>query len=114
VGSMEQVRKRDSRYQIGRGKIKELAELVTETGAEKIIFDNSLTPVQAYNLAKATGVAAIDRFQLILEIFSRRASTYEAELQIQLASQRYELSRAKEREAGEDGGAARLYGSRKV
>jgi GTP-binding protein HflX len=97
VGSMEQVRKRDSRYQIGRGKIKELAELVTETGAEKIIFDNSLTPVQAYNLAKATGVAAIDRFQLILEIFSRRASTYEAELQIQLASQRYELSRAKER-----------------
>jgi GTP-binding protein HflX len=40
---------------------------------------------------------AIDRFQLILEIFSRRASTYEAELQIQLASLRYELSRAKER-----------------
>lgn len=68
-----------------------------ETGAEKIIFDNELTPVQAYNLAKATGLVAIDRFQLILEIFSRRASTYEAELQIQLASLRYELSRAKER-----------------
>ncbi len=68
-----------------------------ETGAEKIIFDNELTPVQAYNLAKVTGLAAIDRFQLILEIFSRRASTYEAELQIQLASLRYELSRAKER-----------------
>jgi GTP-binding protein HflX len=70
---------------------------VKETGAEKVIFDNSLTPFQAYNLAKATGVAAIDRFQLILEIFSKRASTYEAELQIQLASLRYELSRAKER-----------------
>jgi len=70
---------------------------VKETGAEKIIFDNELTPVQAYNLAKATGLVAIDRFQLILEIFSRRASTYEAELQIQLASLRYELSRAKER-----------------
>jgi GTPase len=70
---------------------------VEETGAEKVIFDNSLTPFQAYNLAKATGVVAIDRFQLILEIFSRRASTYEAELQIQLASLRYELSRAKER-----------------
>jgi GTP-binding protein HflX len=56
-----------------------------------------LTPVQAYNLAKATGLVAIDRFQLILEIFSRRASTAEAELQIQLASLRYELSRAKER-----------------
>ena len=68
-----------------------------ETGVKKIIFDNELTPVQAYNLAKATGLIAIDRFQLILEIFSRRASTKEAELQIQLASLRYELSRAKER-----------------
>jgi len=48
-------------------------------------------------LAKATGVEAIDRFQLILEIFVRRASTYEANLQIQLAKLRYELSRAKER-----------------
>jgi GTP-binding protein HflX len=84
-------------YQIGRGKIRDLTDLVKETGAEKVIFDNDLTPFQAYNLAKATGVIAIDRFQLILEIFSRRASTYEAELQIQLASLRYELSRAKER-----------------
>jgi len=71
--------------------------LVKETGAEKIVFDNDLTPFQAYNLAKVTGVMAIDRFQLILEIFSIRASTYEAELQIKLASLRYELSRAKER-----------------
>jgi GTP-binding protein HflX len=94
---MEQVRKRDPRYQIGRGKTKELADLVKETGAEKIIFDNDLTPVQSYNLAKITGLTVIDRFQLILEIFSIRASTYEAELQIQLASLRYELSRAKER-----------------
>jgi len=97
VGSLEQVRHRDSRYQIGSGKTKELAELVRENGVEKTIFDNELTPVQAYNLAKATGVEAIDRFQLILEIFARRASTYEANLQIQLAKLRYELSRAKER-----------------
>jgi GTP-binding protein HflX len=48
-------------------------------------------------LAKVTGVEAIDRFQLILEIFARRASTAEANLQIQLARLRYELSRAKER-----------------
>ena len=75
----------------------ELAELVRKSGVEKTIFDNELTPVQAYNLAKATGAAAIDRFQLILEIFATRASTYEARLQIQLAELRYELSRAKER-----------------
>ncbi len=71
--------------------------MVRKNGVEKTIFDNELTPVQAYNLAKATGVEAIDRFQLILEIFARRASTYEANLQIQLAKLRYELSRAKER-----------------
>ena len=97
MGSIEQVRQRDPRYQIGRGKASELAEMVKNTGAEKVIFDNDLTPVQAYNLAKVTGLAAVDRFQLILEIFTRRASTYEAELQIQLAGLRYELSKAKER-----------------
>jgi len=97
VGSMEQVRKRDPSYQIGRGKTTELADLAKATGAEKIVFDNELTPTQAYNLAKITGLLVIDRFQLILEIFSIRASTYEAELQIQLATLRYELSRAKER-----------------
>lgn len=75
----------------------ELAELVKETGAQKIIFDNPLKTVQAYNLAKATGIEAIDRFQLILEIFTRRATTTEAQLQIQLAKQRYELAHAKER-----------------
>jgi len=97
VGSLEQVRDRDPRYQIGSGKVEELAELVRINGVEKTIFDNELTPVQAYNLAKATGVEAVDRFQLILEIFARRASTAEANLQIQLARLRYELSRAKER-----------------
>jgi len=94
---LEQVRNPDPRYQIGSGKAKELAELVTKNGVEKTIFDNELTPVQAYNLAKVTGVEAIDRFQLILEIFAKRASTAEANLQIQLARLRYELSRAKER-----------------
>jgi GTP-binding protein HflX len=94
---MEQVREPDSRYQIGAGKVKELAELVKETGAEKIIFDNPLKSVQAYNLAKAAGVEAIDRFQLILEIFTRRATTTEAQLQIQLAKMQYELAHAKER-----------------
>ena len=67
-------------YQIGRGKTNDLAMLVDKTKAERIIFDNNLTPVQSYNLAKITGIIVIDRFQLILEIFSIRASTYEAEL----------------------------------
>jgi GTP-binding protein HflX len=97
AGKIEQIREPDPRYQIGYGKIKELAELVKETGAQKIIFDNPLKPVQSYNIAKATGVEAIDRFQLILEIFARRATTTEAKLQIQLAKLKYELARAKEK-----------------
>jgi GTP-binding protein HflX len=97
VGKVEQVRAADSRYQIGSGKVEELRALVKETGAQKIIFDNDLKPVQSYNLAKATGVEVIDRFQLILEIFVKRASTTEAKLQIQLARAQYELAHAKEK-----------------
>ncbi len=94
---MEQVRQRDPAYQIGSGKVKELTDLVKEKQADKVIFDNELKPLQAYNLTKETGVEAIDRFQLILEIFARRAATTEAKLQIELAKQRYELQRAKEK-----------------
>jgi GTP-binding protein HflX len=94
---MEQTRKPDARYQIGAGKVEELASLVKEKGAEKILFDNPLKSIQSYNLAKATKVEAIDRFQLILEIFTKRATTTEAKLQIQLATMKYELAHAKEK-----------------
>lgn len=94
---MEQVRQADPSYQIGRGKVQELADLVREKKAEQVILDNELKPRQAYNLAKETGVQAIDRFQLILEIFARRAATTEAKMQIDLARLRYELPRAKEK-----------------
>jgi len=97
AGKIEQIRERDPTYQIGSGKVRELTELVKEKQAERVIFDNELKPLQAYNLAKETGVEAIDRFQLILEIFARRAATTESKLQIQLAKLRYELPRAKER-----------------
>jgi GTPase len=97
VGTMEQTRPPDAKYQIGAGKVEELARMVDETGAGKIIFDNQLRTVQAYNLAKATKVEVIDRFQLILEIFTKRATTTEAQLQIQLAIVRNELKHAKEK-----------------
>ena len=94
---MEQTRPPDSRYQIGAGKVEELARMVEETGAEKVIFDNTLRTLQTYNLAKATHVEVIDRFQLILEIFTKRAKTTEAQLQIQLATMRNELRHAREK-----------------
>ncbi len=77
--------------------MEELAKLVKETGAEKVIFDNQLRTLQTYNLAKATRVEVIDRFQLILEIFTKRATTTEAQLQIQLATLQNELKHAKEK-----------------
>ncbi|MCL2172455.1 MAG: GTPase HflX [Candidatus Bathyarchaeota archaeon] len=97
VGSLEQTRPPDARYQIGAGKVEELVALVKDTGASKVIFDNSLRMLQNYNLAKATKVEVIDRFQLILEIFARRATTTEAQLQIQLATVQNELRHAREK-----------------
>ena len=97
VGRIEQVREPDPRYQIGAGKVKELAQLTKEKKSDRVIFDNSLRPIQAYNIAKITGVEAIDRFQLILEIFGRRAPTTEAKLQIRLARLKYELTQAKQK-----------------
>jgi len=96
VGSLLQTRAPDPKYQIGRGKVAELAELVKRKGASKVIFDNDLSITQVYNLAKITNVEVIDRFKLILEIFSERASTTEAKLQISLANLRYMLPRARE------------------
>jgi len=77
--------------------VEELAALIKEKEVRKIIFDNPLKPVQAYNIAKITRVEAVDRFQLILEIFTKRATTTEAQLQIQLARLGYELAHAKEK-----------------
>lgn len=94
---MEQTRRPDARYQIGAGKVEELAKMVEETGAEKVIFDNPLRTRQNYNLAKATHVEVIDRFQLILELFNKRATTTEAQLQIQLATLQNELKHAREK-----------------
>lgn len=97
VGSLEQTRPPHPRYHIGPGKAKELAQMVKNLNAERVIFGNELKIVQIYNLAKLTGVEVIDRLQLILEIFVRRASTREAKLQIELARLQYELANAKEK-----------------
>lgn len=94
---MEQTRTPDARYQIGAGKVEELVQLVKENDAGKVIFDNQLKVLQTYNLAKATRVEVIDRFQLILEIFTKRATTTEAQLQIQLATLQNELRHAREK-----------------
>ena len=95
--ALEQIREADPRFQVGKGKVEELRQLVRENDVKKLIFDNDLKAIQSYNLAKETGVEVTDRFQLILEIFTQRASTTEAQLQIQLAKLQYEMVHAKEK-----------------
>jgi GTP-binding protein HflX len=97
VGKLQQVRGPDPAYQIGRGKARELAKLARDVGAERVILTNELSPSQAFNLARVTGVEVIDRLQLILEIFAMRAGSPEAKLQVEYARLRYELPRIRER-----------------
>ncbi len=96
VGRMEQIRTEDPSYQIGPGKVEELEKLVRESGAQRVIFDNELRPTQVFNLQKALNVLIIDRFQLVLEIFAKRAGTQEAKYQIELARLKYGLPRLRE------------------
>ncbi len=67
-----------------------------ELKPDKVVFANRLTPSQAYNLWKDLGVDVIDRWQLVLEIFERRAHSKEAKLQVELASLQYEVPLVKE------------------
>ena len=85
-----------SEYGIGAGKAKEIQEFVQESKAVQVIVDEHLTSKQILNLEKLTGVQVIDRERLILDIFSSRATTNEAKLQIQLAEIRYEMPRVRE------------------
>ncbi len=78
---------------IGSGKVEELAKLVEQTGAELVVVNAQLSPIQQRNLEKAWGAKVLDRTGLILEIFGRRASTSEGTLQVELAHLQYQKSR---------------------
>jgi len=93
---LEQNREEHPRYNIGRGKLEELKKLVKELKPDKVIFANRLTPSQAYSLWKELKVEVIDRWQLVLEIFERRAHSKEAKLQVELARLQYEVPLVKE------------------
>ncbi len=81
---------------IGKGKLDELKDLVQAADADVVIFDNDLSPAQARNLEKALEVKAIDRSELILDIFATRARSPEAKLQVELAQLEYSLPRLKQ------------------
>lgn len=83
-------------FGVGSGKAEELREMANQFGSEVIIFDERLTSSQMNNLLEITGQQVIDRERLILNIFSNRAQTTEAKLQVELAELKYEMPRARE------------------
>ncbi|MCX6638640.1 MAG: GTPase HflX, partial [Acidobacteria bacterium] len=78
---------------IGSGKVEGLAASVKATQADLVIFDQELTPTQQRNLERALDTKVVDRTQLILDIFARRARTREGQLQVECAQLNYLLPR---------------------
>lgn len=94
VGRVVQERgRRDPATLIGRGKAEEVARLADVTAADVVVFDDELTPAQQRNLEEALERKTLDRTQLILDIFARRARTREGRLQVELAQLDYMLPR---------------------
>ena len=78
---------------LGAGKIEMLAASAAETDVDVVIFDNELTPAQLRQIEEEVGRKIVDRTQLILDIFARRARTREGKLQVELAQLKYLLPR---------------------
>ncbi|HEX2165556.1 MAG TPA: GTPase HflX [Thermoanaerobaculia bacterium] len=85
---------------VGRGKLQEIVLEGMRRRAEVAIFDLDLKPAQARAFEDATGMKAIDRTQLILDIFAQRAKSRDGKLQVELAQLKYSLPRLTERDAG--------------
>jgi len=83
----------DSRTFVGKGKLEEIAKYVKEKEIRVVIFDDELTGAQINNIEKEIGAKTIDRSDLILDIFARRAKTAQAKAQVELAQYQYILPR---------------------
>lgn len=81
------------KYLMGSGKLKEVVMKALQMGADLLIFDQDLTPAQARAIGDMTEMKVIDRTQLILDIFARRAHSREGKIQVELAQLRYLLPR---------------------
>lgn len=83
----------DSRTFIGKGKLEEIKEYIQGRNIDIIIFDDELSGSQITNIEKILDVKTIDRSDLILDIFARRARTAQAKVQVELAQYQYLLPR---------------------
>jgi GTP-binding protein HflX len=83
----------DSRTYVGKGKLQEIAAYIQAKEIDLLIFDDELTGAQISNIEKEVKVKTIDRSDLILDIFARRAKTAQAKAQVELAQYQYILPR---------------------
>jgi GTP-binding protein HflX len=81
------------RYLLGSGKLKDVLIQTLHKGADMVIFDQTLSPAQSRAIAEMTDIKVIDRTQLILDIFARRAHSREGKVQVELAQLHYLLPR---------------------
>lgn len=83
----------DSRHFVGKGKLEEIRQYTQARDINVVIFDDELSGSQINNIEKALGIKTIDRSDLILDIFARRAKTAQAKAQVELAQYQYILPR---------------------
>ncbi len=88
----------DPRTVVGEGRLRDLGIRAFQQGVDLVIFDCDLTPAQARNLGERLELRAIDRTQLILDIFAQRARSRDGKLQVELAQLRYRLPRLAQRD----------------
>lgn len=114
------IRKIDAALYFGKGKVEELRQKAEELKADIVVFDEEISPNQQRNLERIFKRPVIDRTELILEIFSQRAHTKEAMLQVELAKSHYQLPRLKRlwthlsRQTAGGGGATKGEGERQI
>lgn len=92
---IQKLPKPDSKTFVGKGKLEEIRTYVQAKGIQLCIFDDELTGSQIGNISDVLGIKVIDRSDLILDIFARRAKTAQAKVQVELAQYQYILPRLK-------------------
>lgn len=106
IGRVLQRRAIDPRTVLGAGRLEQLVLEAMQSDASLLVFDCELSPGQMRGLARATEMKVVDRTQLILDIFARRATSLDGKVQVELAQLRYRLPRL----AGRGTAMSRLAG----
>lgn len=90
---MQRLANPDSRTFVGKGKLEEIRQYIEGKSIDLLIFDDELTGSQIKNIQEVVQIKTIDRSDLILDIFARRARTAQAKVQVELAQYQYILPR---------------------